>query len=62
MESNERYRRSPKGALLCKRKVGAIKGIERVPRGHHFCQKRKAGKMKDTERVPKKHYCTVKKK
>jgi hypothetical protein len=32
------YRKSPEGALLCKRKVGAIKGIEKVPM-EHCCPK-----------------------
>ncbi len=36
--SNEIYRKSPERALLCKRKVGVIKGTEIVPR-EHYCLK-----------------------
>jgi hypothetical protein len=44
--SNERYRKSPKGALLSKRKVESNERYRKSPKGA-LLSKRKVGAMRD---------------
>jgi hypothetical protein len=49
------YRKSPKGALLPKKKVKSNEMYRKSPKGA-LLSKRKVGAMKGTERVPRERY------